>query len=183
LKNTNINTNLRLIAQCKKGNSAAQFELYKLYYKAMYNSCLRIVSAPNDAEDIMQEAFLSAFKHLDSWSEEVEFGAWLKKIVINKSLDYLKKRKLLQIEFNEKFLNLENEENETLDFELKIVQVKSSMELLPEKYRVVMLLYLFEGYDHNEISEIFNITASTSRSILTRGKDKLVEILKNHQQK
>jgi len=84
----------KLIKKCKAGNQNAQFEIYKLYYKGMYNVSLRLVQDTQEVEDVMQEAFLSAFEKLDTWSEEVTFGAWLKKIVVNKSLDYLKKRKM-----------------------------------------------------------------------------------------
>ena len=87
-----IQHNNQLIERCKKGDKTAQFTLYKQYYKAMYNTALRIVNNSFEAEDIMQESFLSAFTKLDSFSGTVTFGAWLKKIVINNSLTALKKK-------------------------------------------------------------------------------------------
>jgi RNA polymerase sigma factor (sigma-70 family) len=84
---------LDLIEACKKGDQKAQFELYRLYYVAMYNTTLRIVGDSDDAEDVMQEAFLKAFTKLDSYRKEVSFGAWLKRIVINKALDFLRLKK------------------------------------------------------------------------------------------
>src|SRR4030043_1589075 len=89
-----------IISNCRKGDSKAQFEIYRLYYKAMYNTCLRIVSQPAEAEDIMQEAFLSAFSKIETYKGDVSFGAWLKKIVINKSIDALRQRKIRFEELN-----------------------------------------------------------------------------------
>jgi len=82
----------QLLEGCKKGDAKAQFAIYKLYYKAMYNTAFRIVNDSFEAEDVMQESFLSAFTKLDSFSEQVTFGAWLKKIVINKSITALRKK-------------------------------------------------------------------------------------------
>ena len=81
----------QLIERCKKGDSKAQFAIYKLYYKAMYNTAFRILNNSFEAEDVMQESFLSAFTKLDSFSKQATFGAWLKKIVINNSITALKK--------------------------------------------------------------------------------------------
>ena len=89
------NIHQELINECKAGNSKAQFEIYKLYYKAMYNTSHRIVNNVQDAEDIMQESFLSAFEKIDSYEGNVSFGSWLKKIAANKSLDHLRKNKFL----------------------------------------------------------------------------------------
>ena len=90
---TFVPRHLDLIEACKKGNRKAQFELYRLYHAAMYNTTLRIVGDSDDAEDVMQEAFLKAFTKLGTYRKEVSFGAWLKRIVINKSLDFLRLKK------------------------------------------------------------------------------------------
>ena len=82
-----------LIEACKRGDQKAQFEVYRLYHVAMYNTSLRIVGDPDDAEDVMQEAFLKAFAKLKTYRGEVSFGAWLKRIVINKALDFLRVKK------------------------------------------------------------------------------------------
>ncbi len=74
-----------LIDACRHGDAKAQFEIYKLYYKAMYNSCFRILNNTQEAEDVMQEAFLSAFDKINSYKGEVSFGAWLKRIVVNRA--------------------------------------------------------------------------------------------------
>jgi len=173
----NINENL--INACRRGDRKAQFELYKQYSKAMYNTCIRILNNSAEAEDVMQEGFLKAFQNIDTYQGNVSFGAWLKKIVVNTALDALRKRKLefesvdnLKVQvYDEEFENNESE------IEYKVEQVKRAIYSLPDGYRVVLSLNLLEGYDHDEISEIMGITASTSRSQLVRAKKKLLEIL------
>ncbi|MCD6557085.1 MAG: sigma-70 family RNA polymerase sigma factor [Bacteroidales bacterium] len=165
-----------LLEKCKHGSNKAQFEIYKLYYKGMYNVSLRMVQNSQEAEDVIQEAFLSAFEKLETWSEEVSFGSWLKKIVINKSLDYLKKRKMQLTELDGK--EPVNDENNSEDLEiisLKVEEIKRAVNNLPEKYRIITLMFLFEGYSHDEISEIAGITPETSRVRFKRAKDMIVK--------
>lgn len=162
----------------------AQFQLYKLYYKAMYNTSLRIVNDTMEAEDIMQEAFLSAFDKIESYERQVSFGAWLKRIVINKSLDHIKKRSLDLYSIDEISLDIPDEKEETGDLDamrFKIEEIRNAITRLPEKYRIVISLYLIEGYDHDEIAEILDINSSTSRSQLVRAKQKLIHILSEEQ--
>lgn len=165
-----------LIDACKRGSRDAQFQLYKIYYKSMYNTSLRMVANAVDAEDIMQEAFLSAFSKLDSYEGKVSFGAWLKKIVINRSLDYLKKRKVKFEEIDERLAD--EEANPMMEIrEVDMEKLKKAVMQLPEGYRVVLSLYLLEGYDHDEISQILNITPVASRTQLLRAKRKLKDLL------
>ena len=130
-----------------------------------------------EAEDVMQDAFLSAFKNIDTYRGEVSFGAWLKKIVVNRSLDYLKKRRIQFQEVNEKTAQLPDFQTETK--EVDVEQIKKAIQQLPDGYRVVLSLYLIEGYDHEEISQILGITNSASRTQYLRAKNKLRELLKN----
>ena len=166
-----------LLEGCKTGDQKAQFQIYKLYYKAMYNTSVRIVTNTMEAEDIMQEAFLSAFEKIDTYSGTVSFGAWLKKIVVNRSLDVLNKRKAV-FEDIESHVGIRDESgdetsrNEEID--VKVEEVKEAIERLPDGYRIILSLYLLEGYDHDEIAEILSITSSTSRSQLSRAKQKLI---------
>lgn len=173
MKQTDIHQNL--IEKCKQGNKKAQFKLYKLYYKAMYNTSLRITGNTTDAEDCMQEAFLSAFNKMNTYQAEVSFGSWLKRIVINKSLDIKKGKK----EFTTTIPDiLESDENSLEQTTITVQKVQQAMHLLPDGYRIIISLFLIEGYDHEEISQILSITESTSRSQLARGKKKLLQILK-----
>lgn len=174
-----MNIENEIIDRCRTGDSKAQYQLYKLYYKAMFNTSLRIINNKVEAEDVMQEAFLTAFEKMNTFSNENNFGAWLKRIVINRSIDYLKKKKMDFCEINEISENCMPEENQNLNEnkQEKIIQIKQAMHDLPEKYRVVLSLYLFEGFDHEEISQVLNVTQSNSRTLLTRGKQKLLEKL------
>ena len=174
------NIHQKLINRCRKGDHKAQFEIYRLYYKSMYNTSLRIVKDPQEAEDIMQESFLSAFRNIETYRGQVSFGAWLKRIVVNNSLDVLKKRRLLFEELNEDYTAYAELE-EGIDEELlaqQLVRILEAIQQLPEGYRVILSLHLLEGYDHEEIAEILNITSSTSRSQFFRAKQKLLGLLK-----
>jgi RNA polymerase sigma-70 factor (ECF subfamily) len=142
----------------------------------MYSVSLRIVNNDVEAEDVMQEAFLSAFKKIKTYKGEVSFGAWLKKIVVNRSLDYLKKRKVQLEEINDRTTEMPDYQMETADVDIQAI--KSAIQQLPDGYRVVLSLYLIEGYDHDEISQILGISNSSSRTQLLRAKNKLKELLK-----
>ena len=171
-----------LIEECKLGDSKAQYKLYRLYSKAMYNVSYRMTGNTSDAEDVLQEAFTEAFLKLDTYRYESSFGAWLKRIVINKTINHLKKKKanLLLTDGVEEY---ECEDDGNIDWEDINFSVASIMEAhgkLPEGYRLVFSLYLLEGYDHAEISSILNISESTSKTQLLRAKQKLKELLKNN---
>jgi len=170
-----------LLDGCKEGDQKAQFQIYKLYYKAMYNTSLRIVNDRMEAEDIMQESFLSAFEKIDTYSGTVSFGAWLKKIVINRSLDTLGKRKAVFEDIDSHVGIRDDGPDDSLrseEIDVRIGEVKEAIEKLPDGYRVILSLYLLEGYDHDEIAEILKISSSTSRSQLSRAKQKLISELK-----
>ena len=169
-----------LIDRCRDRDRGAQFEIYGLYYKAMYNTSLRIVKDPGEAEDIMQESFLSAFEKIETYSGTVSFGAWLKKIVINRSLDSLKKRRLA-FEIMDEGIIRDREEEYAYEDDIseRIEEIREAIMRLPDGFRVVLTLYLLEGYDHEEIAQILKITPSTSRSQFARARQKLVEMLKN----
>jgi len=175
-----LNIHQEFIDRCRKGDRRAQFEIYRLYFKSMYNTSLRIVRDPQEAEDIMQESFLSAFIKIKTYSGKVSFGAWLKRIVINNSLDALKRKKLLTQELDEDIPEkaVQVEEAETDLTSVRIEDIMEAVHELPDGYRVVLSLKLFEGYDHDEISEILGISSSSSRSQFTRAKQKLLQILK-----
>jgi len=173
------NLNQDIIDGCKAGDQKAQFRLYKLYYRSMYSVSLRIINDPVEAEDIMQESFLAAFEKIHSYKGNVSFGAWLKRIVVNRSLDVLRKRKADWYDLEDPSLQLpvmeENQDNRNVDFQVETI--KATMKDLPHGYRVVLSLYLFEGYDHDEIGEILGISNSTSRSQYARAKQKLLKLI------
>ena len=167
-----------IINDCKRNDSRAQMKLYNLYCKAMFLVAKRYVKDDMVAEDVMQDAFIKAFRKLDSYKAEVPFGAWLKRIVINQSIDELKRRKLEIVSINNE-LHEQKEEVWKVDEQISMQQIVSCIDKLKEKYRVVVSLYLMEGYDHQEISQILGITEVTSRTHLMRGKKMIQENLKS----
>jgi len=169
---------LELVEACKRGDRQAQFELYRLYFKAMYNTVLRIVGDSDDAEDVMQEAFLKAFTRLRTYKGEVSFGAWLKRIVVNKSLDFLRlRREKISLEEAGELQEPEGEAPAMVDAEYTAERIRRAILSLPEGYRIVLSLILLEGYDHEEVSGILGISNATSRTQYHRAKKKLIELL------
>ena len=175
-----MNIHQDVIDQSKKENSRAQFKLYKLYFKSMFNTSFRIVNNTMEAEDIMQESFLAAFEKLNTYKGEVSFGAWLKRIVVNRCLDFLRKNSVIFEEISEKITESSDSNESTYENnEENLKLINKAISELSDGYRVVLSLFFIEGYDHQEISEILGITSSTSRSQLARAKQKLIERLEN----
>lgn len=175
MDNLNIYIHAPLIEDCKNGSSKAQFRLYDLYSKAMYNLAYRILNNREDTEDILQESFTECFRNIDSFRFESTFGAWLKKIVVNKSINQIKKKKVDLVLCDTLPVTVHTEDEETKYDTNKIFK---GIELLPDGYRIILTLYLLEGYDHTEISQILGISESTSKSQYLRAKEKLRNILK-----
>jgi RNA polymerase sigma factor (sigma-70 family) len=170
----------KLVNACLKNDRKAQIQLYELYAKRMFNTSLRITQDAMLAEDIVQESFIKAFSSLSTFRNEVPFVSWLQKIVINRSLDELRRRKHFVIMNEEKLKEIEIADEppeESIYSSEVLLKIKDIMNELSEGYRVIFSLYFFEGYDHDEISQILNINASTSRSQLVRAKKKILEKL------
>ncbi len=169
-----------LVEKCKKGDARSYETLYQQYARAMFNTSLRIVNNASDAEDVLQEAFMDAFRYLDDFNYKSTFGAWLKRIVVNKSINILRKHKADLVDI-EKTTVQEVPNEEAIDEEkiqLRVEEVKKAVRLLPNGYRTVLTLYLFEGYDHEEIAGIMRISESTVRTQYHRAKQKLLHIIK-----
>jgi RNA polymerase sigma-70 factor (ECF subfamily) len=175
-----IDKHYNLVVECKQGSKKACYELYRLYSKAMLNVAFRIVGNIGEAEDVLQEAFLDAFNKLKDFRQDTTFGLWLKQIVVNRSINLLRKRKLEMIELEGEAIENIAEEDVEDDEEViyKAALIKNAIRELPEGYRLVITLYLLEGYDHEEIGQILNISENTSRTQFLRAKRKLIEILK-----
>jgi RNA polymerase sigma-70 factor (ECF subfamily) len=165
-----------------RGDVRAQYQLYSLYSKAMYNICYRMMNQQEEAEDMLQESFSYAFRKLGSFRFESSFGAWLKRIVVNTCINHLKKRRVDLVYTEQQNDPGPPASDDFVDYEeikFKVESVRKALEKLPEGYRVVFSLYLLEGYDHKEISEIMGISESTSKSQFLRAKQKIKEILKS----
>jgi RNA polymerase sigma-70 factor (ECF subfamily) len=171
------NIHEELIERCRKNDRQAQLEIYKLYYKPMYNTSLRILNHEAEAEDVMQDSFVDAFRKLDEYKGEGSFGGWLRRIVVNNSIDSLKKRKDMVPLENHHFEKADQPETTDEQVEYRVEEIKKAVPMLPAEHRVVLSLFLFEGYDHEEIAQILNISNNASRTRFSRAKGKLLEIL------
>ncbi|MEJ2594079.1 MAG: RNA polymerase sigma factor [bacterium] len=178
-----VNMHQDLIDACRKFDRTAQVKIYELYYKAMYNTSYRILNHSAEAEDAMQEAFLEAFRKLESYRGDASFGAWLRRIVINKSLDILKKKKEFtfpEMDAFEREDEVQEQKEEEDLLKAQVTAVRKALEQLPSNYRIILSLYLVEGYDHQEIAEILDLTYSNVRVRYLRAKNKLLEEVRRH---
>ena len=167
-----------LIHRCRQGDRSAFQQVYKQYSRSMYNVGYRIVNDRDEAHDVLQDAFISAFRNLESYRGDATFGAWLKRIVVNKAINYVKRKRMESIPEHEDWdVGMDEDSNELESFPFTVERVRKAIDELPDGYRMVLSLYLIEGYDHSEIAEIMGITESTSKSQFNRSKKKLKELL------
>ncbi len=170
-----------IVEACKRGDRKAQFELYKLYSKAMHNICVRMLGSAENAEDALQNAFVDVFTKLESFRFESTIGAWIKRIVINNCINALKKRRMAFAELMDN-AQIPNEKDPSVsDAVLNVSAIQQAIQQLSDGYRTVFNLYALEGYDHEEIGQVLGISEATSKSQYSRAKAKLREILKSPQ--
>jgi len=164
---------------CRQNDKVAQMKIYDLYCQAMFQSAFNMVKDDMLAQDLMQEAFLKAFSKIDTFNEKSTFGAWLKRIVINQCLDHLKRKNRLDtVEIKEDLHYLDEAQDWTVEDSISLNRIYQCIEDLPSKCKHVVKLYLLEGYDHQEVAEILQISEVASRSQLSRGKNRLRELLR-----
>lgn len=169
--------NREIIELSRKGDSRSQYKLYNLYAKAMLNVSYRIMGNLEEAEDMFQEAISEAFNKLHTYRYDSAFGAWLKRIVVNKCINEINRRKVdLKFLDDMSFYNNSPEVSEE-NQELSVNEIQRAMKNLPEGNRIVFSLYLLEGYDHREISQILSISESNSKTQYMRAKRKIREYL------
>lgn len=161
-----------LIYRCKQHERKAQEELYKLYSPKLFGICLKYSGSRQQAEDNLQDGFVTIFEKIDQFQDKGSFEGWMKRILINTSLQKHRQQKVYGIT-NEEDLQEDEIEVETdnisVDFLLQCVQE------LPDRYRQVFNLYVLDGYSHKEISDLLSITEGTSKSNLARARTSLKE--------
>lgn len=165
------------------GDAASQHKLYRLYAGGMFSIAMRMMGSREEAEDMLQDAFVDAFTRLHGFRFESSFGSWLKRIVINHCLNELKRKKADLWFFEDMQVFDVGREDEECGYEqrLSIDRVRKAMEKLPGGARMIFSLYLLEGYDHVEIAQILDISESNSKSQYMRAKRKIKEILMQEQ--
>ena len=165
-----------LVDRARKGDQQSVYRLYKMYVRAMYNVSIRIVANQHDVEDILQESFASAFCNLGAFKGEATFGAWLKRIVINKSINHVKKQKIWFTEIETVDVPDEDEHSDdNLFAKITPEMIHEAIKTLPAKAKTVLNLYLLEGYQHKEIAKMLDISESTSKSQYQRARKLLQE--------
>lgn len=170
---------IELVEKCKANDRQAQLKLYRQYCDGMFGVAMRFLKNADDAEDVLQESFIKAFQRIHQFKGEVTFGAWLKRIVVNGSIDFLKSKHQRTEELDENYMHVAEEDDWSAEESISLEQVKAAIEELPGKYRYVVQLFLVEGYDHSEISQVLGISDTASRTRLLRGKAQLKEKLKD----
>ena len=166
-----------LIDRCKVGDIKAQYSLYKLYSKSLYNVAMRFMNNKMDADEIVQDTFITAFKKMENFEGKGAFGQWLKRIAINNCISVLRKRK---IHFDDiEAIQVAAGHVEEVDDSVDPKIVHQAIRELPDKARIVLNLYALEGYKHKEISKILGISESTSKTQYKRAKQILLVKLKN----
>ena len=169
-----------IVKDCLRGERKAQHELYSLYSRAMYNTCLRMLGTVENAEDVLQNAFIDVYTNLEHFRFESSVGTWIKRIVVNNCINFIQKKRPGITELSDNIVDnyYENYSDENCTVAFSVMEIKNAVKMLPEGYRVVFSLYAFEGYDHEEIADILKISESTSKSQYSRAKSKLRSILK-----
>lgn len=176
------NTHAALVKDCLTGNRKAQYRLYRLYSKAMFNTCLRMLRNREDAEDVLQNSFLDVFSKLTMFRGDSTIGAWIKRIVVNNCINFLKKRRLPLTDMEQANLPEVDSNDAQEEIELDVNKINDALYQLPTGYRVAFTLYALEGYDHNEIANILGTSVSTSKSQYSRARKRLKNILQDRQQ-
>jgi len=170
----------QLITNCQRKNAKAQEELYKRYSRILFPICLKYSPNYADAEDTLQDTFLTIFDKISQYKAKGSFEGWLKRVTINTALQRYRKPSMLEIVSNEdiKEVIVEVDDDEvSLDFLLGIIQQ------LPDRYRMVFNLYVLDGYSHKEIAGLLSISDGTSKSNLARARQILKEKIElNNQQ-
>jgi RNA polymerase sigma factor (sigma-70 family) len=177
MNGSDIHINTEIVERCKKGEVKAQFLLYKQYSKAMYNIAVRFLNNKMDAEDILQESFITAFEKLNELSNPDSFGSWLKRIVINNCITQIRKKKIAFDDIEDNY-SLEYSDEEEPDFIIDPAIVHYLIKELPHGSRTILVLHSLEGYKHREIAEMLGISESTSKSQYKRALDLLYKNLK-----
>lgn len=165
-----------LIHQCKKKNRVAQKQIYDAYSSILFSVCLRYANSYEDAQDTFQEGFIIIFNKIDQFNFQGSFEGWMKRIMINLSLEKLRKNTFPESENIEGYAALSDEE-EKVDLEFEYEILLEFIQGLPHQYRQVFNLYVMENYTHQEIASLLNISVGTSKSNLSRARNILKQKL------
>ena len=163
-----------IIEGCVEGKRSAQSALYRKFSSVMLAVCLRYAQNRDEAEDILQEAFLKIFQNIGSYRKEGSFEGWMKRVMINHALNYYRKNRKLPFHEDIGSINeteiMNNEEPSAMHAPVSAEKLIALIQMLPPGYRMVFNMYVFEEYSHREISETLNISENTSKTQLLKAR-------------
>ena len=167
----------QLIKRAAQNNREAQQKLYEIHSGKMLSVCRQYIRDLHDAEDVMLSAFFKVFTHLKDFKFEGSFEGWVRRIMIREAISFLRKKK--NLEFQEDEFSNYTESSNNIDEQLSVAHIQQLIDDLPEGYKMVFVLYAVEGYKHQEIAKMLNITEGTSKSQLFKARKMLQEKLTN----
>jgi len=169
----------QLVKNCLKGKAAAEKQLYDEFASAMLGVCYRYTKSLQDAEDVLQEGFVRVFKFLNQYNEEGELGGWIRRIMVNTALNYLKKSKKYQHDLLFEATELHLITNDNPEVILNVKELAQLIRQLPTGYQTIFNLYAIEGFSHPEIGQMLGISENTSRSQYMRARHLLISWITN----
>lgn len=171
-------TEFDIIQLCQQQDPKAQKLLYDRYAPKMYGVCRRYVPNKEDAEDVLVEGMFKVFDNIESFQSMGSFEGWIRRIVVNEALMFLRKKRLLTVDTDAAELNtLELSHPLSIEHELAAQDILKLLEQLPTGYRTIFNLYVIEGYKHIEIADMLGISINTSKSQLILAKEKLKKLM------
>ncbi|MFD2515746.1 RNA polymerase sigma factor [Pontibacter locisalis] len=157
-----------LIAGCQKGDSKAQKALYERFASQMYGVCLRYLKNDMDAEEALLNGFMKIYKNIDRFEAKGSFEGWVRKIMVNEALAFLRKKEPLHLAIEDSHIQVAG--GTGADHDLAEGEIMELLHTLPAGYRAVFNLYAIEGYAHKEIADMLGITEGTSKSQLSKAR-------------
>jgi RNA polymerase sigma-70 factor (ECF subfamily) len=164
------------IQACIDKESWALQKLYEEFYPIMYPTCLRYANTEEDALDILHDGFIKVFNNIEKYQVGTSLGAWIKRIIINTSIDYYRKESKRRTTDIEMVVDVAQSGPDVIS-QISAEELLNALQHLTPSYRSVFNLYVIEGYSHRELAEKLGITESTSRSNLVKARTKLKEII------
>lgn len=174
---------MQLIEGCKTGSPAAQKQVFESMYGILLGVCMRYADDDDEAKDILQNGFIKVFKSIENYKGDGSFEGWIKRIVINTAIDNYRRKKVKPVVVDSELTDrlggeLEDEEDYSIYQDIQVNTVLESVQKLSPAYRTVFNLYVLEGYNHNEIAEMLDISVGTSKSNLSKARLNLRKLLK-----
>ncbi|SKA03342.1 RNA polymerase sigma factor [Sediminibacterium ginsengisoli] len=170
----------KLVKDCLRNNPAAQRQLYDLFADTMLGICYRYTKSRNDAEEVLQQGFIKVFSNLHQYKSEGELGGWVRRIMVNTAINYLKRKPRYQLDLGFEDSYLHPVTNAEPDINLNVKDLLNLIRQLPPGYQTIFNMHAIEGYSHVEIGKILGINEGTSRSQYARARALLINWLEKY---